>query len=295
LAASIREFQPDVITAWGLKALSAACLAAPKRQAALVVRRPIPSNRRRASLSRLETWLLRRADRVLVANDAEALRYEAMGLPSGKLRVVRPGVRLHYEQADGSGDPLCKSATAVEESAPRIVCAGALEPHKGFYEAIWTFDILHFADRETELTIAGEGSERRRLEEFAARADLRERIHFTGKFTTIEPLLAQAALAWVPSLSDSGTGVALEAMAAGLPVIAARWPGLADIIVDGETGFLVHPGSKIELAQKTRLLLDDSALRRRLGEAGQRRAEELFTHHAFIEAWLHACSERRAA
>ena len=77
----------------------------------------------------------------------------------------------------------------------------------------------------------------------------------------MDPLLAQAAVVWVPSLADSGFGVALQAMAAGRPVVASRWPALAELVVDGETGYLVQPGSKIELAQKTRRLLGDAGLR----------------------------------
>jgi glycosyltransferase involved in cell wall biosynthesis len=72
-------------------------------------------------------------------------------------------------------------------------------------------------------------------------------------------------------------------MAAGRPVVASRLPELTEIIVDGETGFLVPPGDKTALARQTRRLLEDADLARRLGEAGRRRAAECFSLARLIQ------------
>jgi glycosyltransferase involved in cell wall biosynthesis len=90
---------------------------------------------------------------------------------------------------------------------------------------------------------------------------------------------------WLPSRADRGATSALEAMAAGRPVVASRWPGLAEVVADGETGVLVPPGDKAALARETRLLLDDSERRRRMGEAGQRRAADRFSVGAMVGAF----------
>ena len=76
-------------------------------------------------------------------------------------------------------------------------------------------------------------------------------------------------------------------MAAERPVVASRWPGLAEIIVDGETGFMVAPGNKGALARQTRLLLDDDDLRRRMGQAGRKRVEKSFAAAAMVERFVH--------
>ena len=65
-------------------------------------------------------------------------------------------------------------------------------------------------------------------------------------------------------------------------MVASRWPGLAEVIADGETGVLVAPGDKAALARETRALLDDPERRRRLGEAGRRRATERFGAEAMV-------------
>jgi glycosyltransferase involved in cell wall biosynthesis len=72
-------------------------------------------------------------------------------------------------------------------------------------------------------------------------------------------------------------------MAAGKPVVAARQPVLADIVVDGQTGFLVPPADQAALARQTRVLLDDADLRRRMGEAGQQRVMASFSAAAMVK------------
>jgi glycosyltransferase involved in cell wall biosynthesis len=74
-------------------------------------------------------------------------------------------------------------------------------------------------------------------------------------------------------------------MAAGRPVVASDLPGLAEIVRAGETGLLYAPGDKAALAKQTRLLLDNPAQQRQMGEAGRRRAEEHFTVAAMVRRY----------
>ena len=97
-------------------------------------------------------------------------------------------------------------------------------------------------------------------------------------------LYRQAAVVVVPSVWEEPFGlVAVEAMALGVPVCASRLGGLADIVRHGETGFLFAPGDAAELAEQLNTLLDDSALRYRLGEAGRRVAEREYDWDGIIE------------
>jgi glycosyltransferase involved in cell wall biosynthesis len=286
LVGQLREWRPDVIHAWGLASLRAVRLAARQTSAAIVVRKPLPSERRpRQSsglnlLSRWERWLLASADLLLASTDAEAARCVKAGLSAAALRVVPSGVQIR---------PAGKTA-----ENPRIVCAGALQAHKGFYEAIWAFDILQFVNDTVVLIIVGDGPQRRRLEQFAGNMGHGSRIQIVGEVGETDPLLTQAALVWAPSLTDSGAGVVLEAMAAGLPVVASRWPGLVEIVADGETGVLVAPGDKVDLARQTRRLLDDRPLRLRLGEAARCRAERFFSPDRFVDSWNQAINNVRS-
>jgi glycosyltransferase involved in cell wall biosynthesis len=90
----------------------------------------------------------------------------------------------------------------------------------------------------------------------------------------------RCSIALVPSVWAEPFGlVAIEAMAAGRPVIASRTGGLADIVVDGETGLLVTPGDPVALRQAIEKLLADPVLRERMGQAGKRRVEVYRASH----------------
>jgi glycosyltransferase involved in cell wall biosynthesis len=92
---------------------------------------------------------------------------------------------------------------------------------------------------------------------------------------SLPELYAQADICVVPSVCEEAFGiVALEAMAAGRPVVASRAGGLQFTVVEGETGWLFSPGDAGELAERLDALLDDPGLRHRMGAAGRQRAQE---------------------
>src|SRR5262249_59169828 len=89
-------------------------------------------------------------------------------------------------------------------------------------------------------------------------------------------LMSRAEMVLVPSRVECGMQVVLEAMAAGRPVVASNWPRLAELVLDGQTGFLVPAGDKTAIARQIHRLLTDADLPRSMGEAAQRRAAEQF-------------------
>jgi len=84
--------------------------------------------------------------------------------------------------------------------------------------------------------------------------------------------------------------VAIEAMMYGLPVVATNWRGLPDIVVDGETGFLVSPKDASAIAERLEQLISDTDLRRTMGAAGRKRYEERFTIEKFRDSMEEALS-----
>jgi glycosyltransferase involved in cell wall biosynthesis len=262
----MRRFAPDVIHAWGPSALRAVCLAPGRGVRRLVVSRPLSPGR---WPSRWDRWLLARSDALVATGPAEGARCRALGL-GGRIHIVPPA-------APGERPWVPALAPALPASWSRyILCAGPLEPHKGFYDAIWGFDILRIVCPDLKLVILGSGSDRSRLERFARNLKAEASVHFPGDRPDVPALLGRAALVWVPSRAEGGLTFALEAMVAGRAVIASRLPGLAEIVRDGETGVLVPPGDKVALARQTRRLLEDTGLRQAMGAAGHRRVNNCF-------------------
>ena len=103
-----------------------------------------------------------------------------------------------------------------------------------------------------------------------------------------------ADLCLVPTIAQDGLSItSVEAMAAGIPVVASRIGGLPYTVSDGLTGLLFEPGDPADLARQIARLLDDPDLRRRMGLAGRRRFEDEFTWETVIERYWRPLLERR--
>jgi glycosyltransferase involved in cell wall biosynthesis len=271
LARMVRELQPDLIHVRGLATLRVLRLVTSRP--AVVVSKVVPAN---ASLGRVDRRLLGGVSAVLASTGAEAEHCRRAGVPPGLLRVVPPGVHI----------PPPPPAAPVP---PAIGCLGNLRHDKGFDQAIWAFDIVHFACPDAGLVIAGDGPERLKLQAFANNIVPGRQIHLPGAPADSVAALARSSIVCVPSRTDSGLGVVLEAMAAGRPVIAARWPSLAEIVRDGVTGLLTPPGDKMQLARLLRRLLLDAELREHMGDAARRHVAQHYTAARFSATWREQC------
>ena len=107
-------------------------------------------------------------------------------------------------------------------------------------------------------------------------AGLEERFTLTGEVFDMPLRYRELDLAVVPSRSEGQSLVVLEAWASGVPVIATRSGGPADMIEDGVNGLLVPPADPLALADALRRLIEDASLRRRLSEAGRQTVEKRF-------------------
>lgn len=211
---------------------------------------------------RLARALLRRVRLVVCASSM--LERAARELGAREVRVIPSGVELPEQVGE-------------EEQPPYVLYAGRLSAEKG------VTDLVEAANG-FRLVVAGDGPLRDRVPGalgFLARHDL-------------EPLYAACAVVACPSYRE-GFGVACaEAMAHGKPVVASGVGGLLDLVVDGETGILVPPGDVNALRAALRRLLEDPALRRRLGANGRRRAEERLSWPRIVPALTAAYREALA-
>jgi glycosyltransferase involved in cell wall biosynthesis len=158
-----------------------------------------------------------------------------------------------------------------------IGCATRLVPGKGVETLMRAFERLPHA----RLRIAGHGPERERL---AAAAP--DGVEFAGVVHDMASFWADVDVAVMPSrLPESFGMAALEAMAAGKPVIATRCGGVAELVEDGVNGRLVPIDDEAELVAALRSYLDDPALRRAHGAAGRARAERDFSIESCARAY----------
>ena len=157
---------------------------------------------------------------------------------------------------------------------PRIVTVGRLAPPK---DILTLLRALAAVDAKTfSVLVVGDGPDRAAAETEIRALGLAGAVELAGERRDVPALLASADVFVLSSLSEGAPFSILEAMAAGLPVIASDVGGVAELVADGETGLLVPPADPARLAEALERLLQDRSLRRRLGEAGHARARDRF-------------------
>jgi len=277
----LSSFQPDIVHCWRRESLRALAAVRFRSKVSVIVSLFSGDALSGGAWCKVDSWLLRRADRLVVQWSAELERWRSLGIPSEKLLRISPGVKV--PEASNAFEE-SQADSYLPPNSRTILCVGPLEPSKGIKDAVWAFHIVGFLYTDLHLVLVGDGPERERLSRLAGSL-FPERIISLPSQEESGRTLARADIVWVPSVKPRGFNVALEAMAAGKPVVASRLPGLMDIVQDGETGVLINAGDQVSLARQTRKLLDDPDRRRQMGEAGRYRVQEHFSLSSLARAY----------
>jgi N-acetyl-alpha-D-glucosaminyl L-malate synthase BshA len=132
------------------------------------------------------------------------------------------------------------------------------------------------------LLMVGDGPERSSAQALARRLGISERVRFLGRLDGIEEMTGIADLYLLPSELESFGLSALEAMACRVPVIGSDSGGLPEVVLNGETGFLLPVGDVDGMAERALSLLKDDTLRQKMGRAARQRAAELFASEQIV-------------
>jgi glycosyltransferase involved in cell wall biosynthesis len=203
-------------------------------------------------------------------------RERAAGVAAGTCREERTVVIRNA--VDVAAAPL----SSHDRAKPRLISVGRLKAPKDFVTLIQ--GLAELPEGSFEALIVGDGPDRGAVEAEIRRLGLDGRVHLAGQRHDVPALLARSDVFVLSSRSEGLPMSVLEAMAAGLPVVASSVGGLAELVVDGETGMLVPPGDPGSLAGALRRLIDDHELRHELGAAARARAQDSFDLGAFRRA-----------
>jgi glycosyltransferase involved in cell wall biosynthesis len=130
---------------------------------------------------------------------------------------------------------------------------------------------------DVHLLVIGDGPQRDRLRRFRDLCRIGDKVHFLGERGDVPRLLPHFDVLWSTSGYEGQSNAILEAMAAGVPVVATDIPGTRELIVSGVTGYLVPVGDRAGFARCTERLLNDAALAGQLSAAAQQRAQSKFS------------------
>lgn len=164
----------------------------------------------------------------------------------------------------------------------KLIChVSNFRPVKRVMDVVEAFEKIT-ATVPSRLLMIGDGPDRSRAEAYARAHHLRDRVFFLGNVPNLEELLGACDLFLLPSESESFGMAALEAMTSEVPVIATRTGGLPEVVVEGETGYLIEVGDVDAMAERGIEILRDDALGRRMGARGREVAIERFDERRIV-------------
>ncbi len=247
-----------------------------------------------------DTALYRRTDAVVAVSRRVEERLRQARVPGGRLHRADGVVDAARFVADAPGAAKIREEFGVT-GAPLVGCVARLAAGRGHEALIEGFRLLSAGRGDARLLLVGKGERRDALEGLVRRLGLERRAFFAGYRDADLPAVLGALDVFVllGAGSDDSCRAALEAMAAGRPVLAARVGALPDAVVHGETGLLLDEPSPEAVAAALARLLSRPDEARAMGVAGRRRALERFTsehHAAAMEAlYLETLGRVRAA
>ena len=286
--------RPDLLHTWLFAANSYGRLA----RAASPTTRVIVSERCVDSWKRgwqlwLDRRLIPRTDQFLANSRSVAEFYGSVGIPGTQIEVIANAI-------DARDTPLATWLSDTPETVDRrkrireelglppdsvlMACVGRLATQKRVEDLIWAIELLGHHSPAAHLLVVGDGPLRSDLETFAVQTGCRDRVRFTGHRDDVADIWAASDVAWLASDFEGQSNSLMEAMAAGLPVIASNIPANAELVIDGESGHLVAVGDAAGFARHSRGLLDHPERGRSLGQAARTRMLETYSVQAAVDA-----------
>jgi glycosyltransferase involved in cell wall biosynthesis len=298
----MRNVRPDVVYTHDQKSEIAAVLASRIRPTALVGgyygRLAIYS--RRIQLQEATSRVsLRFYKRVLANSKAQADELHHWGLPAGAVTVLPSFVDTRaLEPATAAERASARRALDIDDHQPVLTTVARLSAQKGHTFMLQALervrqsypDMVYLVVGDAESAWHGE-SQRAMLAAETIERDLSGNVRFLGQRDDLHTLLHATDVLISPSLREGMSVILLNAMAAGLPIVATAVGGSPEVVEDERTGLLVPPADAAALAQAISRLLADGQQRAAFGAAGRQRVEARFDARVIADHFLTVCSQ----
>jgi glycosyltransferase involved in cell wall biosynthesis len=241
-------------------------------------------------IARIEQFVLERSDAIVTPAATIRDHLVGRGIAASKIEVIPNGADLEF--ADGQHDD--HGAIAAK---PYILYFGSLHPWQGIETLLRAFARLRDLDElRLVLCCSQESRQAKWYRRLAEKLEIASRVdwHFGLSAAELAPRLRNAMVSVAP-LTECTRNIVqgcsplkiLEAMAAGVPVIASDLPAVRELVTDGAEALLIQPDRPDALARAIRIIFEDPDLRASLGAAGRKTVESSFT-------WEHAATRLRA-
>ena len=293
LSRILKQLRPEVVHAHDSRAVAmgatALSIVAPEPRPPLVAARRAEFRVAQNSFSR---WKYSQVDCFVATCAAIRDRLAADGLPRDRIVVINDGVDV---------DLIARLRPAnvhaeffLPTHAPIVGNVAALVPHKGHQHLVDAAALVVREVPDARFVIVGDGDQRVPLERHIRERHLERHVFLAGFRADVLELTKGFDLFAMSSLHEGMSVALVDAMAAGKAAVATRAGGMPEVMVDGETGYLVEPRDHQSMAARLVALLENPPLQRAMGDAATARARERFTVERMV-AGTAALYERLAA
>ncbi len=229
----------------------------------------------------LDRALAHRCQCVVVNSEGVREFYVQHGTPPERICVIANGVAI--PPASETTRQQLLAELQIPENSRLLGLVGRLWPQKRVKDAIWAADLLKVIRDDTHLLVIGDGPQYDRLRLFRDQCEIRDKVHFLGHRDDVPRIMPHFDVLWSTSGYEGQSNVIMEAMAAGVPVVATDIPGTRELVEPQVTGYLVTVGDRAGFAKYTERLLGDSALAAQFSAAARERVQNNFSVQKMID------------
>ncbi|MEM8670799.1 MAG: glycosyltransferase [Planctomycetota bacterium] len=279
----LRRLQPDVVHTW---LFAANCFGRVAARMAKVPR--VYASERCVDLWKTEThhWidrhLAKRTNAITTNSSGVKDFYASHGIDPDLFRIIPNGIESRPESTIDREEAFRR--LKIDPGRKLVLAVGRLWPQKRYRDLIWSAELLATMREDTVFVIIGAGPQSGELLRHRDAVTTEDHVRFAGAREDVIDLIPHADLFWIGSAYEGQSNSLIEAMQAGVPVVASDIPGNRDLVVEGETGRLVPLGDTADFARVSNQLLEDAEMACRLGKAARAKIEAEFTVQAMVAA-----------
>ena len=293
LRKAIRQFAPDILHTWIFAANVYGRFAAIWESVPVIVAGERCADHWKVGYEHtIDKCLARRTNQIIV--NSLPVRDFYMGiqkLPADKFTIIPNGIETVQEVVHRQSREKLAAEVGIPVSVPWIGIVARLWPQKRLKDAIWAADLLKVAGHQFQVLLFGDGPQRWRLERYAKQVNVADRVHFLGEREDVPEWLPHLRCLWLTSHYEGQSNAIMEAMAAGIPVVASDIHANRTLIDQGQTGLLYPLGDRGDLARQTHRLFEDRKFAEQLGTAGKRHIEDKFSVAKMVDRHVQLYTE----
>lgn len=235
---------------------------------------------RNGLLGWIKIAILKSSDAIVAMSKQSLIELKEIGFPLERTLLTPNGISLNA--------PFREGTSISDKEIVNVVYVGRLTPQKGIEDLLYAWETVSRSKLPARLKIWGAGESREDLEDLVNRLQIQHSVEFCGHVDDVPAKLTDMDIFVLPSYIEGNSNAVLEAMRAGLPVVATRVGGTEMQVGPEGAGFLVAPGSPEEIADRLVTLIGNASLREGLGQAMRDRVSRFFDIHLVANTYMQA-------